>query len=159
MRFSGRGSNATFPDTTRVFVGPSPYRRIRCRETWAKRRLVHRFDHLVLALRRKRIRPASSETTKAPGEMLEVNGDIEKMVELLGAARGDMLAQLAAAMAITRDARLRERLGEIAAAHPRLEPLLRHLKKQSWLRDGDRRDSVDCTPPAGLSVNHLRALL
>src|SRR5258707_10316377 len=84
MRFSGRGSNATFPDTTRVFVGPSPYRRIRCRETWAKRRLVHRFDHLVLALRRKRIRRASSETTKAPCEMLEVNGDIEKMVELLG---------------------------------------------------------------------------
>ena len=159
MRFSGRGSNATFPDTTRVFVGPSPYRRIRCRETWAKRRLVHRFDHLVLALRRKRIRPASSETTKAPGEMLEVNGDIEKMVELLGAARGDMLAQLAAAMAITRDARLRERLGEIAAVDPGREFLIGQLKNQSWLRVGGRGYSVDRKRQAGLSAIDLDELL
>jgi len=41
--------------------------------------------------------------------MLEVNGDIEKMVELLGAARSEMVTQLAVAMAITRDALLRGR--------------------------------------------------
>jgi hypothetical protein len=50
--------------------------------------------------------------------MLEVNGGAEKVVELLGAARTEMVSQLAAAMAITRDARLREQLGEIAAVDP-----------------------------------------
>ena len=46
--------------------------------------------------------------------MLEVNGEIERMVELLGAARTEMVTQLAAAMAIIRDARLLGRIGEIA---------------------------------------------
>jgi hypothetical protein len=56
--------------------------------------------------------------------MLEVNGEIERMVELLGAARTEMVTQLAAAMAIIRDARLRERLGELAAVDPGQEFLI-----------------------------------
>ena len=66
--------------------------------------------------------------------MLEVNGDIERMVELLGAARTEMVTQLAVAMAITRDARLRERLGEIASVDPGQEFLIGQPKNQSWLK-------------------------
>jgi hypothetical protein len=53
------------------------------------------------------------------------------MVELLGAARTEMVTRLAAAMAITRDARLRGRLGEIAAIDPGQEFLIGPLKNQA----------------------------
>jgi len=48
-------------------------------------------------------------------EMLAVNPDYHNLVELLGAARNDMVMRLAEALTITRDASLRERLAEIVA--------------------------------------------
>jgi hypothetical protein len=91
--------------------------------------------------------------------MLEVNDDIEKMVELLGAARTQMVTQLAAAMSITRDAGLRGRLGEIAAVDPGQEFLVGQLKNQSWLKVGGHRYTVDRKRQAGLSAIDLDELL
>jgi len=91
--------------------------------------------------------------------MLEVNGDIEKMVELLGAARSEMVTQLAVAMAITRDARLRGRLGEIAAIDPGQEFVIGQLKKQSWLKVGGNGYTVDRKRQDGLSVIDLDEVL
>jgi hypothetical protein len=91
--------------------------------------------------------------------MLEVNGDIEKMVELLGAARTEMVTQLAAAMAITRDARLRGRLGEIAAVDPGQEFLIGQLKNQSWLKVGGHGYAVDRKRQTGLSAVDLDEVL
>src|ERR1700730_2980538 len=91
--------------------------------------------------------------------MLEVNGDIEKMVELLGAARTEMVTQLAVAMAITRDARLRGRLGEIAAIDPGQEFVIGQLKKQSWLKVGGNGYTVDRKRQDGLSVIDLDEVL
>jgi len=91
--------------------------------------------------------------------MLEVNGDIEKMVELLGAARSEMVTQLAVAMAITRDARLRGRLGEIAAIDPGQEFVIGQLKKQSWLKVGGNGYTVDRKRQDGLSVVDLDEVL
>src|SRR3984893_12633621 len=84
--------------------------------------------------------------------MLEVTGDTEKMVELLGAARTEMVTQLAAAMAIARDPRLRGRLGEIAAVDPGQEFLISQLKEQSWLKVGGNGYTVDRKRQAGLSA-------
>jgi hypothetical protein len=91
--------------------------------------------------------------------MLEVNDDIEKMVELLGAARTQMVKQLAAAMSITRDAGLRERLGEIAAVDPGQEFLVGQLNNQSWLKVGGNGYTVERKRQARLSVIDLDELL
>jgi hypothetical protein len=91
--------------------------------------------------------------------MLEVNGDIERMVELLGAARTEMVTQLAVAMAITRDARLRERLGEIASVDPGQEFLIGQPKNQSWLKVGGHGYTVDRKQQTGLSAIDLDAVL
>jgi hypothetical protein len=91
--------------------------------------------------------------------MLEVNGDIEKMVELLGAARTEMVTHLAAAMAITRDARLRGRLGEIAAIDPGQEFLIGLRKNQSWLKVGGHGYTVNRERQAGLSAIDLDEVL
>ena len=88
-----------------------------------------------------------------------MNGDIEKMVELLGAARSEMVTQLAVAMAITRDARLRGRLGEIAAIDPGQEFVIGQLKKQSWLKVGGNGYTVDRKRQDGLSVIDLDEVL
>jgi hypothetical protein len=91
--------------------------------------------------------------------MLEVTGDTEKMVELLGAARTEMVTQLAAAMAIARDARLRGRLGEIAGVDPGQEFLIGQLKEQSWLKVGGNGYTVDRKRQAGLSAIDLDEVL
>ncbi|MEH2480092.1 hypothetical protein V1282_003449 [Nitrobacteraceae bacterium AZCC 2146] len=87
--------------------------------------------------------------------MLEVNGEIEKMVELLGAARTEMVTHLAAAMAITRDPRLRGRLGEIAAVDAGQEFLIGQLKNLSWLKVGGHGYTIDRKRQAGLSAIDL----
>jgi hypothetical protein len=91
--------------------------------------------------------------------VLEVTGDNEKMVELLGAARTEMVTQLAAAMAIARDARLRRRLGEIAAVDPGQEFLIGQSKEQSWLKVGGHGYTVDRKRQAGLSAIDLDEVL
>jgi hypothetical protein len=91
--------------------------------------------------------------------MLEVNDDIERMVELLGAARAQMVTQLAAAMSITRDAGLRGRLGETAAVNPGQEFLVGQLKNQSWLKVGGNGYTVDRKRQAGLSAIDLEEVL
>jgi hypothetical protein len=91
--------------------------------------------------------------------MLEVNDDIERMVELLGAARTQMVTQLAAAMSITRDAGLRGRLGETAAVNPGQEFLVGQLKNQSWLKVGGNGYTVDRKRQAGLSAIDLEEVL
>jgi hypothetical protein len=91
--------------------------------------------------------------------MLEVNGEIEEMVELLGAGRTEMVTQLAAAMATARDARLRGRLGEIAAVDPGQEFLISQLKGQSWLKVGGNGYTVDRKRQAGLSAIDLDEVL
>jgi hypothetical protein len=96
-----------------------------------------------------------SEPTKALAKMLEMNHDYDTLVELLGAARGDMVTRLAAAMTITRDTLLRERLSEIAAVDPGQEFLVGQSKKQSWLKVGGRGYSVSRTRQGGLSAVDL----
>jgi hypothetical protein len=91
--------------------------------------------------------------------MLEVNGEIERMVELLGAVRTEMVTQLAAAMAIIRDARLRERLGEIAGVDPGQDFLIGQLRNQSWLKVGGHGYTVDRKRQTGLSVVDLDEVL
>jgi hypothetical protein len=91
--------------------------------------------------------------------MSEVSGDIEKMLELLGAARSEMVTQIAASMAITRDARLQQRLGEIAAVDPGQEFLIGQLNGQSWLKVGGRGYSVDRKQQTGLSAINLDEVL
>src|ERR1700730_13985503 len=91
--------------------------------------------------------------------MLEVTGDTEKMVELLGAARTEMVTQLAAAMAIARDAQLRRRLGDIAAVDPGQEFLIGQSKEQSWLKVGGNGYTVDRKRQAGLSAIDLDEVL
>jgi hypothetical protein len=88
-------------------------------------------------------------------EMLAVNADYQQLVELLGAARNDMVARLAAAMTITRDTSLRERLSEIAAIEPGREFLIGQLKNQSWLKVGGRGYSVSRRRQAGLPAIDL----
>ncbi len=90
--------------------------------------------------------------------MLEVDGDIEQLVELLGTVSSEMVTQLAASMAITRDARLRGRLGEIAAADSGEEFLI-ELKEQSWLKVGGDGYTVDRKRQAGLSAINLGEVL
>jgi hypothetical protein len=92
-------------------------------------------------------------------EMLEVKADYEKLVELLGAARSDMIARLAAAIAITRDNLLRERLGHIAAVEPGQDFLIGQLKNQSWLKVGGRGYSVSRKRQAGLSAIDLEEVI
>jgi hypothetical protein len=87
--------------------------------------------------------------------MLEVNADYQTLVELLGAARSDMVTRLAAAMTIARDTPLRERLGEIAAVDPGQEFLIGQLKNKSWLKVGARGYSVSRERQAGLSAIDL----
>ena len=91
--------------------------------------------------------------------MLEVNGEIERMVELLGAARTDMVTQLAAAMAIIRDAQLRERLGEIAGVDLGQDFLIGQLRNQSWLKVGGLGYTIDRKRQTGLSVVDLDEVL
>jgi hypothetical protein len=87
--------------------------------------------------------------------MLEANAEIERMVELLGAARTDMVTQLAAAMAIIRDTRLRERLGRIAGVGPGQDFLIGQLRNQSWLRVGGHGYTIDRKRQTGWSVVDL----
>ena len=91
--------------------------------------------------------------------MLEVNGEIERMVELLGAARTEMVTQLAAAMAIIRDARLRQRLGEIAGVDLGQDFLIGQLRNQSWLKVGGHGYTIDRKRQTGLSVVDLDEVL
>ena len=91
--------------------------------------------------------------------MLEVDGEIERMVELLGAARTDMVTQLAAAMAIIRDAQLRERLGEIAGVDLGQDFLIGQLSNQSWLKVGGHGYTIDRKRQTGLSVVDLDEVL
>jgi hypothetical protein len=131
----------------------------RCPKTWVKRRLVHSFDPLAIVLHRNESCPTSLEPARVRGEMLQVNGDIEKMVELLGAARSQMIAQLAASIAITRDDQLRKRLGAIAAVDPGQEFLISQLKDQAWLKVGGLGYTVDRKRQAGLPAINLDELL
>src|ERR1700688_4066718 len=107
---------------------------MRCPETWAKRRLAHSSTRLASFLK---------QAARASGEMLEVNGDIENVTGLLGVACTEMVTQLAAAMAIARDAQLRWRLGEFAAVDPGQEFLVGQIKNQSWLKVGGLSYTVD----------------
>jgi hypothetical protein len=91
--------------------------------------------------------------------MLEVNGDIEKVIELMGVARTEMVTQLAAALAIARDAQLRWRLGEIAPADPGQEFLIGQINNQSWLKVGGHGHTVDRQRQAGLSAVDLDEVL
>ena len=91
--------------------------------------------------------------------MLEVNGEIERMVELLGAARTEMVTQLAAAMAIIRDARLRQRLGEIAGVDLGQDFLIGQLSNQSWLKVGGHGYTIDRKRQTGLSIVDLDEVL
>ena len=84
--------------------------------------------------------------------MLEKNSNIKDMVEMLGAARTEMVTQLAVALSITRDARLRGRLGEIAGINPGQEFLIGQLKSQSWLRVGGHGYAVERKRKDGLSA-------
>jgi hypothetical protein len=88
-------------------------------------------------------------------EMLAVNADYLQLVEQLGAARNDMVARLAGALTITRDASLRERLAAIAAIDPDQEFLIGQLKNQSWLKIGGCRYSVSRRRQAGLPAIDL----
>src|SRR5260370_27109477 len=88
-------------------------------------------------------------------KMLAVNADYQQLVELLGAARNDMVARLAAALTITRDASLRERLAEMAAIDPDQEFLIGQLKNQSWLKIGGRGYSVSRRRQPGLPAIDL----
>ena len=99
------------------------------------------------------------EATRAPDEMVNVDGSIEQMVELLGEARSEMVAQLAASMAITRDARLRGRLGEIAGVDSGQEFLIGQLKDQSWLKVGGNGHALDRKRQPGLSAISLDEVL
>jgi hypothetical protein len=91
--------------------------------------------------------------------MLEVNGEIERMVELLGVARTEMVTQLAAAMTIIRDARLRQRLGEIAGVDLGQDFLIGQLSNQSWLKVGGHGYTIDRKRQTGLSVVDLDEVL
>ena len=88
-------------------------------------------------------------------EMLAVNPDYQNLVELLGAARNDMVMRLAEAMTITRDASLRERLAEIVAIDPGREFLIGRSKNQSWLKVGGCGYAVYRGRQAGLPAIDL----
>src|SRR6266481_6275459 len=88
-------------------------------------------------------------------EMLAVNPDYHNLVELLGAARNDMVVRLAAAMTITRDASLRERLAEIASIDPGREFLIGQSKNQSWLKVGGCGHSISRRRQTGLPTIEL----
>jgi len=90
--------------------------------------------------------------------MIEVD-DYEQMVELLGAARSEMAMQLAASMAITRDAGLRGRLAEIAAVNSGQEFLIGQLKDQCWLKVGGKSHALDRKRQPGLSAINLDDVL
>jgi hypothetical protein len=87
--------------------------------------------------------------------MLAVNPDYHNLVELLGAARNDMVVRLAAAMTITRDASLRERLAEIASIDPGQEFLIGQSKNQSWLKVGGCGHSISRRRQTGLPAIEL----
>jgi hypothetical protein len=91
--------------------------------------------------------------------MIEVDGYIEQMVEQLGAARSEMAMQLASSMAITRDARLRGRLGEIAAVDSGQEFLIGQHKDQCWLKVGGSGHALDRKRQPGLSAINLDEVL
>src|SRR5712672_14086 len=88
-------------------------------------------------------------------EMLAVNPDYQNLVELLGAARNDMVMRLAEAMTITRDASLRERLAEIVAIDKAREFLIGRSKNQSWLKVGGCGYAVYRGRQAGLPAIDL----
>jgi hypothetical protein len=87
--------------------------------------------------------------------MLAVSSDYHNLVELLGAAREDMVVRLAEAMTITRDTSLRERLAAIGAIDPGREFLIGQSKSQSWLKIGGRGYSVSRGRQAGLPAVDL----
>jgi hypothetical protein len=91
--------------------------------------------------------------------MFEFDDSIEQMVKLLGAARSEMVGQLAASMAITRDAGLRGRLREIAAVDLGQEFLVGQLNDQSWLKVGGTGHSVDRKRQPGLLTINLDEVL
>ena len=92
-------------------------------------------------------------------EMLAVNPDYHNLVELLGAARNDMVVRLAAAMTITRDASLRERLAEIASIDPGREFLIGQSKNQSWLKVGGCGHSISRRRQTGLPTIELEEVI
>jgi hypothetical protein len=81
------------------------------------------------------------------------------MVELLGAARTEMVTRLAVAMAIARDPRLRGWLGEIAGVDSGQEFLIGQSKEQSWLRVGGNGFAVDRKRQAGFPAIDLDEVL
>jgi hypothetical protein len=87
--------------------------------------------------------------------MLAASPDYQNLVELLGAAREDMVVRLAEAMSITRDASLRERLAAIGAIDPGEEFLIGQSKNHSWLKVGARGYSVSRGRQAGLPAVDL----
>src|SRR5712664_2248105 len=88
-------------------------------------------------------------------EMLAVNPDYQNLVELLGAARNDMVMRLAEAMTITRDASLRERLAEIVAIDPGREFLIGRSKTRAGSRSVDAvtRSIADARPGCQPSIS------
>jgi hypothetical protein len=91
--------------------------------------------------------------------MFEFDDSIEQMVKLLGAARSEMVGQLAASMTITRDAGLRGRLREIAAVDVGQEFLVGQLNDQSWLKVGRTGYSLDRKRQPGLLTINLDEVL
>jgi hypothetical protein len=88
-----------------------------------------------------------------------MKADIKATVELMGAARIEMVTQLAAAMAITRDVQVRHRLGEIAGVNLGQEFLISQLKEQSWLRVGGEGYAIDRKRQSGLPTVNLDEVL
>jgi hypothetical protein len=91
--------------------------------------------------------------------MLEIKDDLKETIELLGAARAEMVTQLAAAMAITRDASLRNRLGVIAGVDSGNEFLICQLKEQSWLKVGGVGYTIERKRQSGLQFVDLDEVL
>jgi len=123
---------------------------VRRPKTSAKRRLAQRFDRLFFHTRPRCMPLRDFGADESADEMLAVNPDYQNLVELLGAARNDMVVRLAAAMTITRDASLRERLAEIASIDPGREFLIGQSKNQSWLKVGGCGHSISRRRQTGL---------
>jgi hypothetical protein len=124
-------------------------------ETWPKRRLAWTCDRLTSSIRRNASRQVSPETAKVPDEMSELNGDVRKVLELLEVARSEMVTRLAASLAITRDAQLQKRLGEIAGVNPKHEFMIGQIDGHSWLKVGGRGYTISRKPQVGLPAISL----
>jgi hypothetical protein len=91
--------------------------------------------------------------------MSELNGDVRKALELLEVARSEMVARLAASLAITRDAQLQKRLGEVAGISPNHEFMVGQIDGHSWLKVGGPGYTISRKPQAGLPAISLEEVL